>query len=181
MYKDVLHPQTNRDAFLDAMSRVAATVSILSTSGTGGIGGVTVSSLTSVSADTSHPTILTCLHSAGTAASMILANQTFCANVLSKTHKQFAEFFAGRTKLPSTERFSSVDWTKTESGQPLLKTAAVALDCRITKSDLIGQHHIIFAEVTGIYLGNIASSLIYANRQYGVVTSIENNRSRAAA
>ena len=53
-----------RSAFVDAMSRVASTVHIVTTDGPGGRVGATVSAMTSVSADTPMPTLLVCLNRA---------------------------------------------------------------------------------------------------------------------
>jgi hypothetical protein len=75
-------PAIPRDRFLDAMSRVAATVNVVTTDGPGGRAGVTVSAMTPVSADGAAPTLLICLHEDSRTTPAIAANRCFCINVL---------------------------------------------------------------------------------------------------
>ena len=71
-----------RAAFMEGMSRAATFVAVATTDGEGGRAGVTVSSLTSVSADGEMPSLLLCIHHQSPAASAILKNRAFCANLL---------------------------------------------------------------------------------------------------
>jgi hypothetical protein len=71
-------PAIPRDRFLDAMSRVAATVNVVTTDGPGGRAGVTVSAMTPVSADGAAPTLLICLHEDSRTTPAIAANRCFC-------------------------------------------------------------------------------------------------------
>lgn len=161
-----------RNQFLDAMSRLAASVSILTTDGLAGKAGMTVSSLTSVSADLPKPMILVCLHSGATASAAILENGGFCANILADGDTGIANIFAGRTTLRHQSRFAKSVWASTDLGYPRYELALAALDCRITQIERVGSHHVAFAEVQEIHLGMPAHSLVYANRTYRKVAAI---------
>ena len=73
--------------FMEAMSRGATFVTVLTTDGEVGRFGVTVSSMTSVAADGFAPTILACVHQKSPAANAILTNKSFCANILHESQQ----------------------------------------------------------------------------------------------
>ncbi len=159
---------TERDAFLEAMSRVASTVSIVTTDGPAGRSGATVSSLVSVSADSVRPTLLVCLHqSSGTAAKMI-GNESFCVNVLRDDQSWISDIFAGRAGVSGADRFRSADWSFRPGRAPQLADALVTLDCRNAHSHVVGQHHVIFGEVDELTIGEGGYPLLYLNRGYAV-------------
>jgi len=66
-----------RLAFLDGMSRAAASVSVVTTDGAAGRGGATVSAMTSISADGPQPTMLTCLNATSSTLPLVLENGCF--------------------------------------------------------------------------------------------------------
>jgi len=159
--------ERGRASYLEAMSRVASTVSIVTTDGPAGRAGVTVSSLVSVSADSPLPTILVCIHKSSSACPVILSNGVFCVNALRGGQKKISDTFAGRTGRADTDRFASADWAAEISGAPRLIDPLVAFDCRVAHSELVGLHHVIFGEVLDLSIGNRDAPLIYANRAYG--------------
>ena len=156
-----------RSAFVDAMSRVAATVHIVTTEGPDGRVGATVSAMTSVSADTPMPTLLVCLNRAGQLGRQIRDNGTFCVNVLSSDQSGLADVFAGRLSQSQAERFSSAEWVEMVNGAPGLQGAVARLACRVCMTEGVGTHDVIFGAVEEIELADGASALVYANRSYG--------------
>ena len=69
-----------RDRFLAAMRRVAATVTVVTTAGPGGRLGLTVSAMSSVSAD--PPSLVVGIHSGSPVAAAITRNSCFAVNLL---------------------------------------------------------------------------------------------------
>ncbi|MCP5074531.1 MAG: flavin reductase [Rhodobacteraceae bacterium] len=157
-----------RTSFLEAMSRMASTVSVITTDGPAGRAGLTVSSLVSVSADSPLPTVLVCINKLSSACPVILKNGVFCANVLREDQEHIADAFAGRSGLAGEGKFSVASWADGIQGAPRLTNPFVALNCRITHSNLVGMHHVIFGEVQSLLIGNLSDPLIYANRGYAI-------------
>ncbi|MCP5087829.1 MAG: flavin reductase [Rhodobacteraceae bacterium] len=173
MTKSISHNrERGRASFLEAMSRVASTVSIVTTDGPAGRAALTVSSLVSVSADSPLPTVLVCINKSSAACPVILSNGAFCANVLREDQQHIADIFAGRTGHVGEDRFVAANWAKGTSGAPQLVDPLASLDCRVTHSDLVGAHHVIFAEVQSLCIGSREQPLIYANRAYGTTAPL---------
>jgi flavin reductase (DIM6/NTAB) family NADH-FMN oxidoreductase RutF len=171
---------TLRDDFLRGMSTAAATVNIISTDGPAGRAGVTVSAMTSVSADTAKPTLLTCVHHLSPAAQKIIDNGCFIVNVLRDDQSYISDSFAGRFKDQLADKFDCCAWAVMETGAPRVVDPLVAFDCRVTSSERVGTHHVIFGEVQGVYLAPHGSPLIYAHRSYGNHNRIEGAASISA-
>jgi len=149
-----MHPTDASDLrarFLGGMSQAAATVNIVTTDGPGGRAGVTVSAMSSVSADTARPTLLTCVHHLAPAAAAILENAVFCVNVLRDDQSYISDTFAGRFSEQVANKF----------------------DCRLVSHNRIGTHYVFFGEVEDIFTAERGSPLIYANRAYGATSRID--------
>ncbi|EPX79014.1 flavin reductase family protein [Litoreibacter arenae] len=154
-----------RSEFLDAMSQLVASVTIVTTDGPAGTAGATVSAMTSVSADGDSPTMLVCLHHETTAAPAILANRCFCINVLSADQSDIANVFAGRVPAPNGDKFAAGPFAKMRSGAPGLETALARFDCKLLSDERIGTHHVMIGSVMQVArLGGLP--LLYGNRAY---------------
>ncbi|MFN3293769.1 MAG: flavin reductase [Gemmobacter sp.] len=152
-----------RQDFLHAMSRAAASVHVITTDGPGGRAGLTASAVTSVSADTAKPSLLVCLNRASRSAAAILENGVFCVNLLGHEQQALADAFAGRS---TGDRFALGRWIDGPTGSPVLADALAAWDCRITRSDLVGSHHVLIGQAEQVWLNAPRLPLIYANRGY---------------
>jgi flavin reductase len=153
--------------FLEGMSRAATFVAVATTDGEAGRFGVTISSLTSVSADGDHPSLLACLHHMSPAAAAILRNRAFCANLLHEDQCQVSDLFAGRLNAGEhAERFDSAPWTRGELGQPMLEGATANFECQVATSVLWETHHIIVGRVTSVRLSESPAALLYGQRAY---------------
>ena len=162
-----------KSRFFEGMSLAAATVNVVTTDGTSGRAGVTVSAMSSVSADTTRPTLLVCVNENSAAAEAILENGVFCVNVL-RDHQSFiSDAFAGRYKDQLSDKFECTEWETSDLGVPRVADALVAFDCKIVSIKKVGTHHVCFGEVEDIHLGRNGSALIYANRAYGSAARIE--------
>lgn len=155
-----------RARFLEGMSRVAAAVTVATTDGEAGRFGVTVSSMTSVSADTTRPSVLVSVHHLSPACEAIRRNRRFCANVLSSSQSFVSDLFSGRLKHLNEDRFGAVAWHAGATGAPIIDGAVVSLDCELKTALLWGTHFIFIGEVEHIEVSEQRSPLVYANRGY---------------
>ena len=152
-----------RDDFVNAMSRVAAAVNVVTTDGPAGRGGVTVTAMSSVSADTPAPTLLVCIHHLSTAVPVLLENGVFCVNVLKDDQAQISDAFAGRF---GDDKFDFGRWQAMGTGAPRLESALTAFDCTIQSRQQVGTHHVIIGAVEEVYNSDAGAGLIYAERHY---------------
>ncbi len=155
-----------RAEFLEGMSRAATFVAVATTDGPGGRFGVTLSSLTSVSADGEHPSLLVCIHHQSPAAAAILKNRAFCANLLAENQQEVANIFAGRGGDGHAERFDRARWEEGSLGQPVLTGATATFGCRLATALLWETHHIIIGHVVAVSLSDRPEALLYGQRAY---------------
>lgn len=155
-----------RSRFLEGMSRAATFVAVTTTDGPSGRMGVTVSSLTSVSADGEHPSLLACIHHRSPAAIAILGNRAFCANLLHESQESVANLFAGRDRQDRATRFEQVGWAKGQLGQPLLDQATARFECKLATALLWDTHYIIVGNVVAVDLSEDSAALLYGQRAY---------------
>ena len=154
-----------RQTFRDAMARLGAAVTILTTDGSAGRGGATASAVCSVTDD--PPTLLVCMNRTSRTGAMIKANGVICVNVLAAGQRDLCDLFAGFTQATPEERFAAGRWAILETGAPALDGAVASFDCRIADVVEKGTHSVIFAEVIQIRLGETAQpGLIYFARGY---------------
>lgn len=151
-------------AFREAMSRLGSAVHIATTAGRGGRFGTTVSAVTSVS--DAPPTVLVCVNRQARINASIKTNGVFAINTLPAHAEDLSNAFAGKGDLPSEERFRLADWETLATGAPVLSTARVALDCRVTEISEVGTHSVIFGEIVALSLGERGPALIYLDRAY---------------
>jgi flavin reductase (DIM6/NTAB) family NADH-FMN oxidoreductase RutF len=157
-----------RQQFLLGMSHAACTVNVVTTDGVAGRHGVTVSAMVSVSADTPQPTLLVCIHNMSPVADAVLKNGVFCVSVLRDDQAHISEHFAGREAAHGAAKFDCTRWTTQVTGAPRVLDALVAFDCRVTASERVGSHFVVFGSVQDIHVAGGGAPLIYANRAYGV-------------
>jgi flavin reductase len=152
--------------FLEAMSRGATFVTVITTDGPAGRFGVTVSSMTSVAADGFAPTILACLHHLSPAVPAILANKNFCANILHESQQDISDVFSGRQKTEHGKRFDDVAWTASADGQPIIAGATANFECILRTSLLWETHHVMIGHVMTVHLSEDPRALLYGQRGY---------------
>src|SRR5258708_1585992 len=171
-----------RGRFLLGMSHAACTVNVVTTDGPAGRHGVTVSAMVSVSADTPQPTLLVCIHHRSAVAAAVLENRVFCVNVLRDDQAHISDNFAGRSGARGAAKFDCTEWTTQLTGAPRVLDSLVAFDCRVTASERVGSHFVVFGSVQDIFVAAGGAPLIYANRAYGVPRRFHQRRtSRGAA
>ncbi len=161
-----------RQAFIDGMSHAASTVSIVATDGPAGRAGVTVSAMSSVSADTSKPTLLVCVNQSSAAAAPIIENGTFTVNILRDNQVKVSDTFAGRYGHSREAKFDCADWSAGETGSPMLDDALSNFDCRLVSDQLVGTHHIFMGEVEQVRNARAGRALVYASRSYRAIANL---------
>ena len=152
-----------KDEFREAMSRLGAAVNIVTTDGPAGLHGLTASAVCSVT-DT-PPTLLVCVNRIAGAHAVLSQNGALCVNVLASRHQHLSDLF-GRRGLSVAERFAGAEWSVLDTGSPVLRDAAVSLDCRISQITEMGTHSVFFCQVVAIAIGSAPGGLIYFNRAY---------------
>jgi flavin reductase (DIM6/NTAB) family NADH-FMN oxidoreductase RutF len=160
MLKSAPHPDPS--LFREGMSRVAGAVHLVATDGPAGRAGFTATAVTPVTDD--PPSLLVCVNTSGRSAKALLANGAFAVSTLASDDQSLAELFAGRS--PAEDRFAAGEWQRGATGSPLLATALVSFDCRISDARVVATHHVIIAEILEIRLGRSRSPLIYQGRLY---------------
>jgi flavin reductase len=154
-----------RQAFLDAMSRAATGVTVVTSDGPHGRRGQTVSATCSVSAD--PPSLLVCLNRKSQLVPAIEGNRVFSVNVLRADQKRIAESFAGRPSAnDKAYDFERVRWETAVTGSPLLSSAVARFDCKLLEAHTIGTHTIFIGEVVASSAAK-GKPLVYASRGYG--------------
>lgn len=153
--------------FREAMARLGAAVSIVTTDGSAGKYGMTATAICSVSA--SPPMLLICINRSSRGSVVIQENGRFCVNVLSADQQSLAQCFSESSRsIP--ERFAQCDdWTDMENGTPGLMSAITSIACEVDSVMDAGTHCVIFGSVNQILVGQAPSGLAYFNRSYHVL------------
>jgi flavin reductase (DIM6/NTAB) family NADH-FMN oxidoreductase RutF len=122
--------------------------------------GITINSFTSVSLE--PPLILVCIDSRSHIIPPMTMGTCFGINVLSYEQDYLATKFSRHWE----NRFASVKWRPGETGVPLLDGIAAALECRIVRREIAGDHVVVFGLVLTATLTE-EPPLTFANRGYG--------------
>jgi flavin reductase len=154
----------SKQVYREAMARLGAAVTVITTDGPGGRAGFTASAVCSVT-DT-PPTLLVCANRANDSYAAFKANGVLCVNVLTHGQQDLSTIFAGMTDRTMEARFEAGVWHTLESGAPVLDEDAVSFDCRITQTVEVGTHDVFFCEVEAVQTGSVHEGLIYFGRGY---------------
>jgi flavin reductase (DIM6/NTAB) family NADH-FMN oxidoreductase RutF len=150
--------------FREAMSRLGAAVHVITTAGPGGKTGATATAVCSVS--DAPPTLLMCLNRRSQTNPVVVENGVFCVNTLGHEGAGIADIFSGRTGVQGTDRFKAGEWTVLSTGSPVLTSAVIAFDCRITEVRAVASHNVFFGAVEAVRLGPGGPALVYHERAY---------------
>ena len=137
-------------------------VSVVTTMSDGGPRGMTCSSLCSVTLN--PPTLLVCLRSASPTLAAVLHRNAFAVNLLDEGAEEVAQLFASGTP----DKFDRVNWRIDPAwGGPRLPSAAhAAANCRVVRTELVGDHVVVFGEVDDLWWGGNTDPLLYGRRRY---------------
>jgi 3-hydroxy-9,10-secoandrosta-1,3,5(10)-triene-9,17-dione monooxygenase reductase component len=152
-------PTFNSDDFRQVMGNHAAGVAIVSTEWNGVNHGLTVNSMTSVSLNPAI--VLVCLNRNSHTASAIRVRGWFCLNLLGETQESISRQFVRK----DVDRFANVNLNDRPDKLPLIAGAAGHLVCRLKTIDSVGDHYVVFGEVTECSKPG-ARPLLYHKGQY---------------
>ncbi len=148
-------------AFREGMSRLGAAVNLITTNGPAGRHGMTATAVCSVT-DT-PPTLLVCVNQRTRSHNMLIENGVLCVNVLSAAQQELSGRFA---RFSEDDRFSFAEWTRGETGAPVLGGALAAFDCRIVDRLVRGTHSVFICDVVTTRNGPAVSGLVWFGRSY---------------
>jgi flavin reductase len=146
------------------MARLGAAVNVITTAGVAGRAGFTATAVCSVSDQ--PPTLLVCLNRRSRGTPVLRENGVFCVNTLAADQESIANTFAGRGGAAGEDRFNVGDWMTMATGAPVLRTAAVAFDCRVIDVKTVATHNVFFAVVEAVHIGDACPALVYHARCY---------------
>jgi len=161
-----------QDSFRNAMRRVAATVSVLSTQRDDRRFGITVSSVASLTME--PPTLCFGIHQASSFCEPLIETGWVCVNVLSREQEAVGRMFAS---APAGEhRFRTGQWSEHEiEGQssadapprlPRLLDAQANFACRLQRTIPHGTHLLCLAEVRHVAICERIEPLLYCDGAY---------------
>ena len=156
-------------SFRDAMRRLAATVTIISTSGQGRRHGITATAVTSLSMD--PPSLLVCVNRSGSLHDLLAETDRFCVNLLREEQVALSNVFSG--KLAPEERFLHGSWAEDEHGLPYIADAQSSIFCRKQDAIQYGLHSIFIGEVESTLVSEDIRPLLYGNGSYGRCAPLE--------
>ena len=132
-------------SFKDMMSRLAATVTIVTARGDEGPVGITVSAFVSVSVE--PPIVLVCVDKRGGSLDAFLEAPGYTVNFMPEGTDDDAMVFA----TPGADKFGSVATSEPSAGigGPVISSAFGHFECRTTQRTEVGDHWVIYGEVVG--------------------------------
>lgn len=166
-YRSIIDQQN----FRNAMSKIGASVHVITTDGIAGMAGFTASAVSSITDE--PPTVLVCINRQASAYPIFKQNGHLCINTLCSDHEEISRCFGGKT--PMQQRFEQGSWNTYLTGCPVLEDALVACECQIQQVVQVGSHDIFICEVLDIHMNNDEKpALMYFQRHYHSLASVSN-------
>ena len=150
------------DDFKSAMSGWASGVSVVTTCADGLVYGLTVSSFSSVSL--TPPIVSVCLAESNRLGELIQRSGRLAISVLERDQEGASNHFASRGREPSEAL--EVPTRLTEDGLPIVEGALGWLVCDLYQAINVGDHLVVFGEVTEAGSAESGTPLIYWSRAY---------------
>ncbi|MEU4805243.1 flavin reductase family protein [Actinosynnema sp. NPDC023587] len=158
-------PATPVADFRALMSHFPTGVAIITTTAPDGSPrGMTVSSVCSVTL--SPPTLLVCLRNGSPTLGAVLATGAFAVNFLHGNARPVAELFASG----APDRFDLIPWRQEAgaAGPHLVEDAHAVADCRVSRTEPVGDHTVVFGETFHVARESGHLPLLYGLREYQV-------------
>jgi 3-hydroxy-9,10-secoandrosta-1,3,5(10)-triene-9,17-dione monooxygenase reductase component len=125
--------------------------------------GFTCQSFTALSLD--PPLVLISPSNASTTWPLIRSAGRFCINVLADGHQEVSAAFA----VSGGDKFSSVSWSRTPNGSPVLDDVVAWIDCILYAEHLGGDHSIVVGAVEDMGASSGAQPLLYFRGRYATL------------
>lgn len=155
----VLQKVEPRDEFRVAMRELAGGVSIISAGEGERRAGFVATSVASLSLD--PPTLIVCVNRSSSSWPVLREASSFGVNVLSASHRELADRFAGRTGAEGAARYEGGHWTALRTGAPLLGDALAAFDCSLEEIIERHSHAILIGRVVAVRRRGDCGALVY--------------------
>lgn len=136
----------NAETFREAMQRMAAPVTAITTIEDDMPAGLMATAVCSLSAEPAS--LVVCINRTATAHDAILRTGVMGVSLLPDHALDYAGHFA-RTK--GIERFSNGNWIRRATGAPIFAEAPVAFDCRVARTLDGYSHSIVVADILDIH------------------------------
>ncbi len=149
------------ETFKQALARWASGVTIVTSRHGAEVHGMTVSAFSSVSLD--PPLVLVCADKTSNTHALIERSGVFTVSVLARGQDALSNRFA--SKKQERERFVGLACPTGATGCPRIPGAAVALDCRVTRSVDAGDHVVYIGHVEDAAVSD-APPLVYYRSAY---------------
>ena len=156
--------------FRGALSKLATSVTVITTGGEAGLAGVTCSAVCAVSDDPAM--VLVCVHGKSVTNIAIKTNGVLCVNCLQAEQRDLSQAFAGFGNIPMQERFALADWGTLITGAPHCKGALISLDCEVAEVRDMGTHSIFIAKVLATAESEGGEPLLYQRRTYATTRAL---------
>jgi flavin reductase (DIM6/NTAB) family NADH-FMN oxidoreductase RutF len=121
--------------------------------------GFTANSFTSVSLE--PPLVLVCIDNNSENIKAYINGAGFAVNVLSAHQQDLSKRFS----TPTKDRFADLNWTKSDSGHPIIDGVAAYFDCTLNQTIKAGDHTIMIGGVQSCWTSRQAG-LGYSNGKY---------------
>jgi flavin reductase len=158
--------------FRDAMRRLAATVTVVSTHHEDVRHGMTATAVTSVSVEPA--TLLVCINQLASIHAPLLARRRFCVNLLHSGHAELSQNFAG--ELVGDARFAIGEWRAEDGDVPYLADAQANLFCDLDLAVPYATHTIVIGRVTAVRVRDEVAPLIYRDGGYAAAAALPTKR-----
>ena len=149
--------------FRSVLGEFATGVTIITTIENQEPRGITANSFTSVSLE--PPLVLFCLGRESTNFNAFNTADFFAVNILSADQSDISNKFA----VFEGDRFEGVNWTRWETGAPILPNIIAALDCRLKELFDAGDHIIVLGEVLRAEKMAEKAPLLYFEGKYSKI------------
>jgi flavin reductase (DIM6/NTAB) family NADH-FMN oxidoreductase RutF len=128
----------------------------------GAVWGMTLGTFSSVSLD---PPIVGFMPSSTSAswAELEATGTRFCINILAADQEDICRSVATRRH----NKFEGIEVEFSPDGNPLIAGVLAYVDCQLLQKHLMGDHHVVFAQVRGMDLLRPGEPLLFLGGKYG--------------
>ncbi|MFK9093533.1 flavin reductase family protein [Bacillus salipaludis] len=149
-----------QDQFKHVIGHFASGVSIITVRSNEVDFGITASAVSSVSAD--PPMLLVCVNKNTGTCHAISDAESFTVNIMKDSQKDLALRFA----RANTDKFSGIEFSYGELGNPVLADTLATLECRVVEEVTGGTHSVFLAEVQNAQAAS-GKPLVYYRGKFG--------------
>lgn len=164
--------------FKAGMRQLAGGVCVIATEHDGNRHASTVTSVSSLSMD--PPSMIVCINAGSSIHQPLQASRRLSVNLLSTGQLGVADRCTGFDGSVGEARFAVGEWSRHQSGSPVLDDALVSIVCTVEQSWTGGSHSVLLCAVESIVAGPPGQPLVYANRAYASLLPMDMEAFRQA-